>query len=107
MIKTTIAAGLIACAALAFAAPAVAETAAAAAPAPVPAAKLNTADTSIGELIDNAAAKAVLDKHMPGFSGNPQVEMARGMTLRAIQPMVPDQIKVETLDKIDADLAKL
>jgi hypothetical protein len=33
--------------------------------------------------------------------------MARGMTLRAIQPMVPDQIKAETLDAIDADLAKL
>lgn len=72
-----------------------------------PAAKLSTADTSIGDLIDNPASKAVVDKHMPGFSSNPQVEMARGMTLRAIQPMVPDQIKAETLDKIDEELAKL
>ena len=72
-----------------------------------PAAKFSTMDTSIGDLIDNAATKAILDKHMPGFADNPQVEMARGMTLRAIQPMVPDQIKAETLDLIDADLAKL
>lgn len=71
------------------------------------AAKFSTTDTSIGDLIDNAATKAILDKHMPGFADNPQVEMARGMTLRAIQPMVPDQIKAETLDLIDADLAKL
>ncbi len=102
MLKNVLTVALIAAAPLALAAPALAETA-----APAPAAKLSTADTTIGDLIDNPAAKAVLDKHMPGFSTNPQVEMARGMTLRAIQPMVPDQIKAETLDAIDADLAKL
>jgi hypothetical protein len=102
MLKTALTAALIAAAPLALAAPAMAETA-----APAPAAKLSTADTTIGDLLDNPAAKAILDKHMPGFSTNPQVEMARGMTLRAIQPMVPDQIKAETLDAIDADLAKL
>jgi hypothetical protein len=105
MLKNALTAALIAAAPLALAAPVMAETAPAAAPAP--AAKLSTADTTIGDLIDNPAAKAILDKHMPGFSNNPQVEMARGMTLRAIQPMVPDQIKAETLDAIDADLAKL
>jgi hypothetical protein len=67
----------------------------------------STADTDIGTLLDNAETKAILDKHMPGFSTNEQVAMARPMTLRAVQPMVPDQIKVETLDAIDADLAKL
>ena len=102
MLKNVIAGALIAAAPLVLAAPVMAETA-----APAPAAKLSTADTTIGDLLDNPAAKAILDKHMPGFSSNPQVEMARGMTLRAVQPMVPDQIKVETLDAIDADLAKL
>ncbi len=105
MLKKALITALIATAPLTLAIPAVAETAPVAAPAP--AAKFSTADTTIGDLIDNPAAKAVLDKHMPGFSTNPQVEMARGMTLRAIQPMVPDQIKAETLDAIDADLAKL
>ncbi len=75
--------------------------------APTFAAKYSTADTTIGDLLDNAATKAVLDKLMPGFSTNPQVEMARGMTLRAVQPMAPDQIKIETLDLVDADLAKI
>jgi hypothetical protein len=106
MFKQALITALIAATPLALAAPVMAETAPAA-PAPAPVAKLSTADTSIGDLIDNPATKGVLDKHLPAFSSNPQVEMARGMTLRAIQPMVPDQIKAETLDAIDADLAKL
>jgi hypothetical protein len=67
----------------------------------------STADTDIGTLIDTPATKAVLDKYMPGFSSNEQIGMARGMTLRAIQPMASDQIKEETLNQIDAELAKL
>ncbi len=66
-----------------------------------------TADTDIGTLIDNPATKAILDKLMPGFSGNEQVAMARPMTLRAIQQFAPDQIKTEVLDQIDAELAKV
>lgn len=70
-------------------------------------AAFSTADTDIGTLLDTPETKAILDKHMPGFSTNEQVAMARPMTLRAVQPMAPDQIKIETLDKIDADLAAL
>ena len=66
-----------------------------------------TAETTIGTLVDDAAAKAVLEKHLPGFSSNPQLEMARGMTLKQIQGFAPDMIKDEVLAKIDADLAKL
>jgi hypothetical protein len=104
MFKNALTAVLIAAAPLALATPVLAQTAPAA-PAEKP--KLSTAETTIGDLLDNPAAKAILEKHMPGFSTNPQVEMARGFTLRAVQPMVPDQIKVEMLDMIDADLAKL
>jgi hypothetical protein len=106
MFKNALTAALIALAPLGLAAPAMAESAPAPA-APAAAAKFSTGETTIGDLIDNAATKAVLEKHMPGFATNPQVEMARGFTLRAIQAMVPDQIKAETLDLIDADLAKL
>jgi hypothetical protein len=100
MYRNAFFAGLIALAPVALCAPALAQTAPAAA-------KMSTASTTIGDLLDNAAAKVILDKHMPGFSTNPQVEMARGMTLRGVQPMVADQITVEMLDKIDADLATL
>jgi hypothetical protein len=34
------------------------------------AAKYTTTDTDIGTLLDTPETKAILDKHMPGFSGN-------------------------------------
>ena len=53
------------------------------------------------------ATKAVIDKHMPGFSSNPQIDMARSMTLKQIQQFAGDQITDDVLAKIDADLAKI
>lgn len=97
MLRTAIIAGLIATASLS--APAFAADAAAAG--------YTTAETSIGALMDDPAAKAVVDKHLPGFSGNPQIEMARGMTIKQVQQFAPDMIKDEILAKIDADLASL
>lgn len=76
-------------------------------PAMAAGAPYTTADTTIGTLVDDAAAKAVIDKHMPGFSTNPQIEMAKAMTLKQIQGFAPDMIKDEVLAKIDVDLAKL
>lgn len=77
-----------------------------AAPPAAPAAKgpLSTATTPIGELLDNPATKAVIEKHLPGFSAHPQVDMARGFSLKAVQSFAPE-ITDEILAKIDADLA--
>ena len=76
-----------------------------AAPAAAPA--YSTSETSIGDLLDNPATKAVVDKHLPGFAGNPQIDMARGMTLKQIQQFAGDAITDDALVKIDADLAKV
>ncbi|MFM5931029.1 MAG: hypothetical protein ACKOPQ_08995 [Novosphingobium sp.] len=76
-------------------------------PAMAAGAPYNTTDTTIGALLDDPASKAVVDKIMPGFSTNPQVEMARSMTFKQIQGFAPDMIKDEMLAKIDAELAKL
>lgn len=67
----------------------------------------STNATDIGTLIDNPATKAVLDKDLPGFSGNPQIEMARSMTLKQIQGFSDDAITDAVLAKIDEDLAKI
>lgn len=67
----------------------------------------STAETSIGDLIDNPATKAVLDKHLPGFSENPQISMARAMTMRQIQGFAADMLPDEKLALVDADLAAL
>ena len=79
-----------------------------AAEAPAEAAKgYSTTDSTIGTLLDDPATRAVLDKYLPGLANNPQIEMARGMTLRQIQQFAPDQIKEEFLAQIDVDLSKL
>jgi len=66
-----------------------------------------TSDTDIGTLLDDPAARAVVDKHVPGFSSQDQIDMARSMTLRAIQQYAPDKYTDQVLAEIDADLAKL
>src|SRR5579863_4743329 len=87
---------------IALAAPAVAQTA----PAPSSSAVVayTTADTTIGTLIADPAAKAVLDKDIPGLAESPSISMAAGMTLRQIQPMAGDKITPAMLDTVDADL---
>ena len=66
-----------------------------------------TAATDIGTLLDDPAARAVLDKHVPGFSSQDQIDMARSMTLKGIQQYAPDNYTDQVLAEIDADLAKL
>ena len=77
------------------------------APASAPAAKYSTAATTIGELLDNPATKAVLDKHLPELATNPQLDMARSMTLKQIQGFAGDMLSDEVLAKVDADLAAI
>jgi hypothetical protein len=71
------------------------------------AAAYTTSDTDIGTLLDDPAAKAVLDKVLPGFTTNPQIEMARPMTMKSIQQYAADQLTDEKLAAVDAELAKL
>ena len=66
-----------------------------------------TAETELGVLLDDPAARAVLEKHVPEIKGNDQIEMGRSMTLKAILVFAPDTFTAEMLAAIDADLAKL
>jgi hypothetical protein len=75
--------------------------------AATPAAAYSTGATDIGTLLDNPDTRAVLQKHMAGFADNPQIEMARSMTLKQIQGFAGDAITDEVLAKVDVDLAKL
>ena len=72
-----------------------------------PAAQMSTATTDLGTLLDNAAAKAVLQKYIPQVISNPQIEMARSMTLKQLQGFAGDALTDATLASIDADLAKI
>jgi hypothetical protein len=84
---------------------------AATAPAPTApaaaAAAYTSADTELGLILDDPAAKAALEKAVPGMTTNDQIEMARGMTLKAIQQYVPEQLTDAKLAEIDAAFAQL
>ena len=46
-----------------------------------------TLDTTLGTLLDDPQAKAVLDQYVPGISSNPMVAMLKGMTLNKLLSM--------------------
>lgn len=96
---------------IAAAAPtAVLAQAAPAAPAAAAAAKATgytVADTDIGTLLDDPASKAIIDKYVPGFSANPQIDMARSMTLKMVQQYSSDTLTDPALANIQNDLNKL
>ena len=66
-----------------------------------------TNETEIGTLLDDPAAKSIVEKNIPGMTTNEQIDMARGMTLKSIQQYSPDQVTDAKLATIDAEFAKL
>ena len=69
--------------------------------------QLSTGATAIGEILDSPAAKAIVEKHLPGFSAHPQIDMARSFTLKVVQGFQPGMITDDILARIDADFAEL
>lgn len=63
--------------------------------------------TTVAQLMANPAAKAVIDRHLPGFSAHPMIGQAGPMTLRQIQGFTQGQITNAHLTAIQADLAAL
>lgn len=68
---------------------------------------LSVATTTIGEILDNPAAKAVVDKRLPGVLANPQIKMARPLTLKGLQRFASDKVSDSALSAIDKDFATL
>jgi para-nitrobenzyl esterase len=71
------------------------------------AAHYSTASTQIGTLLDDPAAKALIEKNIPGMTTNDQIDMARSMTLKDIQQYSPDTITDKVLANLDAEFAKI
>jgi hypothetical protein len=61
-------------------------------------------ESTIGELLDNPATKAILMKHAPALFGNEGISQAAGLTLKALQQYAADMLPDDLLAKIDADL---
>jgi hypothetical protein len=77
------------------------------APAAASHAVYSTDNTDIGTLLDDPIAHAIVDKHLPGVLSGDQIDMARSLTLKAIQQYAPDKISDKALADIDADFVKL
>jgi hypothetical protein len=66
-----------------------------------------TLDTTLGTLLDDPQAKAVLDEYLPGISSNPLVAMAKGMSLRTILAMPQAAQLGLTQEKVEEILAEI
>ena len=66
-----------------------------------------TLDTTLGELLKNPQAKAVLDKQMPGIADNPMVAMVQGMSLNMILSMPQAAQLGITKEKVNAVLVEI
>ncbi len=66
-----------------------------------------TAESTIGALLADEQAKAILDKHLPGMTSDPRLRMAMGMTLKQIMPMSQGKITLSKIEAISEDLTKL
>jgi hypothetical protein len=66
-----------------------------------------SADTKLGELLANEKAKAILEKYLPGMSTNPQIGMAKGMSLKMIAAFPQAGINPDKLKAIVDELSKV
>jgi hypothetical protein len=66
-----------------------------------------TLDTTLGTLLDDPKARAVLDQHLPGISSNPMVAMVKGMTLNQLLSMPQAAQFGLTKEKAEAILAEI
>jgi para-nitrobenzyl esterase len=78
------------------------------APAPAaPASPYSVATTTIGELLDHPALKAIFVKYLPDIANNERIEEGRALTLPDIVQYVPDQVTPDKLAAIDMELKAL
>lgn len=75
--------------------------------APVSAAAHYTLDTPIKDLIADPAAKAVLDKDLPGMSSDENLPKFEDKSLRQLQPMTGGQLTDDLLKQVAGDLAAI
>jgi len=86
-----------------LAAPALAQ--APAAPPAAPAYSVTT--TTIADLLDHPALKAIFVKYLPDIANNERINEGRGLTLQDLVQYVPDQVTPDKLAAIDMELKAL
>ena len=64
-------------------------------------------NSTLKEIVDNAHARAILDKHIPGASSHPQLHMGLHMSLKEISYYPESGLAGEKLQALVDDLSKL
>jgi beta-glucosidase len=64
-------------------------------------------DSSVRELLDDEAARAILEQHLPGFAAQTGIGMTMGLTLSQMAGFAPEHLTPERLAAINADLQEL
>lgn len=64
-------------------------------------------DTTLGTILNDPKAKAVLDKYLPGVSSNPLTQMAKGMSLKTILSMPQAAQLGITKEKVESILVEI
>lgn len=65
-----------------------------------------TVDSTVGELLGNAPARAELKRQLPILVKDPQVQQASALSLRSLAQYMPTLLTDEKLRDIDAELAR-
>ena len=69
--------------------------------------KFSTTTSTVGQIMENEAAKAAFEKVMPDLAANPDLAQGYDFTLVDIQGYVPDMVTDEQLAELDAELASI
>ncbi len=64
-----------------------------------------TIDSTVGDLLDNPATKAIFAKYLPQVVASDQINQARALPLSALKQYRPEIFTDDVLAKINADLA--
>lgn len=72
---------------------------------PKPSGALST-NSMLSDLLGDARARAILQREVPDLVDSPQIGMASQMTLRALQPFMPQLLDAAALERIDRALAQ-
>lgn len=67
----------------------------------------SVAATSIADLLDKPALRAVFEKHLPEIASHPQVDEGRALTLPEIVQYAPDIVTPDKLAAMDTELKAL
>jgi len=70
-------------------------------------AKYDLNSTTLGTLLSDPEAVAIMEKHSPGITSNPMIGMAKGMSAVQVMGMAGGMIGADTVQAIQQDLAEL